>query len=284
MTSTQSAKTTIYYSPYLGSDIPIYDGTNMVPTVFSELSIATTDTAHNPATIGANKINDWFVWNDGGTLRLSHGPDWTSDTARSTGTALTMVNGILLNSNAITNGPAASRGTYVGTTRSNGSAQLDFIFGSIAAGGGYSWLGVWNTYNRRPAMMLTQDTGGWAYTTATWRAANNSGNNRISFVQGLVEDGVEGSYSALALSTSSGVQLGISIGLDATNAIGAGASSYTTFFASTSNNQISGVAHYHGYPGLGFHYLQAIEYGGTSGLFNAINGITTGGLRATIWY
>jgi hypothetical protein len=32
MSSTQSAKTTIYYTPYIGNLVPIYDGTNMVPT------------------------------------------------------------------------------------------------------------------------------------------------------------------------------------------------------------------------------------------------------------
>jgi hypothetical protein len=125
MISTQSAKTTIYYTPHVGDMIPLYDGTSMVPTQFSELSIATTDTTKNPAAIGASKVNDWFVWNDNGTLRLSHGPDWTNDTTRSTGTALVRVNGIWLNNASITNGPAATRGTYVGTTRSNASSQLE---------------------------------------------------------------------------------------------------------------------------------------------------------------
>jgi hypothetical protein len=91
--------------------------------------------------MGASKVNDWFVWNDAGTIRLSHGPDWTSDTARSAGTALVMVNGILLNNVGITNGPAASRGTYVGTTRSNASSQIDFIIGGTGAGGVAVFIG-----------------------------------------------------------------------------------------------------------------------------------------------
>src|SRR6185369_10415107 len=96
-----------------------------------------------PAAIGASKVNDWFVWNDSGTLRLTHSVDWTNDTTRAS--ALTMVNGILLNASAITNGPGASRGTYVGTTRSNGSSQLDWIFG---ASGVAALFYVWNAYNR----------------------------------------------------------------------------------------------------------------------------------------
>jgi hypothetical protein len=285
MASSQSGKTVLYYTPHGGNRVPVYDGARMVPSTFSELSIATSDTMYNPAAIGANKVNDWFVWNDGGTLRLSHGPDWTSDTTRSAGTALTMVAGVMLNAVAITNGPATARGTYVGTTRSNASSQLEFIPGASASGGGPAVIGLWNMYNRRPAYLFVQDsTTGWAYTSAAWRAANNSAGNRISFVCGLVEDGVQASYASLAFSTSSAVQVGISIALDATNAIAANATSFTTYFGTGINNQISCVANYSGVPGLGFHYLQAIEYGGTNGLFTSASGPTRAGLSATIWY
>lgn len=139
-------------------------------------------------------------------------------------------------------------------------------------------------YNRRPAQLFVQDsTAGWAYTSAAWRAANNSAGNRIAFVCGLTEDGVQASYASLAFSTSSVVQVGISIALDATNAIAANASSFTTYFGTGSNNQISCVANYSGYPGVGFHYLQAIEYGGTNALFTSASGPTRSGLSATIW-
>lgn len=131
MTITQAAKTTIYYTPQVGNLIPLYDGTNFVMTsIGTEISALTTDATKSPAAIGASKVNDWFVWNDAGTIRLGHGPDWTNDTTRSAGTALVMVNGIRLNSAAITNGPAAQRGTYVGTTRSNASSQFDWIVGA----------------------------------------------------------------------------------------------------------------------------------------------------------
>ena len=72
--------------------------------------------------------------------------------------------------------------------------------------------------------------------------------------------------------------------LDATGTVASNSSAFTTFFLSTANNQISGVATYSGYAGLGFHYLQAIESGGTSAAFNGVNGITHAGLSATIWH
>jgi hypothetical protein len=237
MTTTQSAKTTIYYTPYLGNMVPIYDGTNLVPTVVAEISVATTDTAKNPAAIGASKVNDWFVWNDAGTIRLSHGPDWTSDTARSAGTALTMVNGVYLNNASITNGPAASRGTYVGTTRSNASSQLDYIFGGSASGGTAAFFGVWNMYNRVLTGTNVVDTGAaYVYSSSTIRQARASAGNQISFVLGLAEDGVQASRndSIVVTVASSAGQAGP--GFDSTTTFASQAFTVFTSVAATASS------------------------------------------------
>ncbi|MFB6449059.1 hypothetical protein [Bradyrhizobium tunisiense] len=215
MSTSQAAKTTIYYTPHVGNMVPLYDGTNMVPTAFAEISVATTDTTKNPAAIGASKVNDWFVWDDAGTKRLSHGPDWTNDTTRSAGTALVMVNGIYLNNASITNGPAASRGTWVGTTRSNASSQLDWILGSAAAGGGMASLYVWNAYNQvRVSTTVSDNTASWTYGTATIRELNNSAANRINFVSGLASHGVQAALSIMirpAASVSAVGEAGLSL-------------------------------------------------------------------------
>lgn len=219
MTSTNSAKTTLYYTPYVGDQIPIYDGSSMTMTTFAELSIATSDTTYNPAAIGASKVNDWFVWSDSGTLRLSHGPDWTSDTARSAGTALTMVKGIYLNNASITNGPAASRGTYVGTTRSNSSSQLDWIIGAAASGGTAGVLGVWNAYNRVHIGSMAQDTASATYTSNTIRQYNGATAMQHSYVLGLGNDSVMASISSeFALAAAANAFAIVGIGVDTTTA------------------------------------------------------------------
>lgn len=252
MTTTQSAKTTIFYTPYVGNQFPLYDGTNMVAVPFTEISVATTDTTKSPAAIGVGKVNDWFVWNDSGTIRLSHGPDWTNNTTRSAGTALVMVNGILLNSVSITNGPAASRGTFVGTTLSDASSQLDWIFGTIAAGGGAAFFGVWNTYNRRPVETIVSDsTDSWTY-SGVFRAANASSAMRATYVTGQSEDAFSATYFMMASGTAGNSALG-GIGFDVTNALSgiSAANAGTTFmtvpgtFAATTS--------------LGAHFMQAIE-------------------------
>ena len=227
MTTTQASKTTLVYSPYVGNKIPIYDGTNMVMTTFSELSVATTDTTKNPTAIGASKVNDWYVWNDAGTMRLSHGPDWSSDGDVFRGAqSITRRNGIFLNDQDITNGPAAfanatatrSAGTYVGTTRSDASSQLNWILpGANTAG----ILGVWNTYNRVHCGGTTYDTtASWTYSSTTLRQRRAQASAAISFVCGLQEDLAFGMNSQFTTaSTTSGFALILGIGIDSTTVI-----------------------------------------------------------------
>jgi len=253
MTTTLSGRTTIYYTPTVGNFIPIYDGTNLVVTPFIELSVATTDTTKSPAAIGANKNNDWFVWNDAGTLRLGHGPDWTDDVTRSPGTALVRVGGILLNSVSITNGPAASRGTYVGTTRSDASSQLGWIYGGISAGGTAGFFGVWNAYNRRLVSTLVGDSAAsWTYGSTTWRAANNSATIRASLVVGLNEDVVIATYYGQVIPGTSQVATS-GVGLDVTNA------ATGVRGQNSAGGQVPTPASYRGTIGIGFHFFSALE-------------------------
>ncbi|MBU6163192.1 MAG: hypothetical protein KGO50_18930, partial [Myxococcales bacterium] len=119
LTSTVSAATTVFYAPYSGRLVPLYSGSSFsMSDIGGELSQATTDSTKSPTACAANSNYDLFVWSDGGTFRCTRGPAWTSDTARGAGagtTELVRVQGVLLNANNITNGPAAQRGTYVGT-------------------------------------------------------------------------------------------------------------------------------------------------------------------------
>jgi len=261
MATSQAAKTTIYYTPYVGAYISLYNGTTWDVTAFSEISVATTDTAKNPAAIGASKVNDWFVWDDAGTLRLTHGPDWTNDTTRSAGTALVMVNGILLNNASITNGPAASRGTWVGTTRSNASSQLDWILGSSAAGGGGASLYVWNAYNQVPILTtVTDSTSSWTYASATIRAADNSATMRVSFVTGIAHGFIEAKYSQLIRVTNViGASARVGVALDSTTVLDKQGQSTNNSTDGTADNPAYGANTYA--PQLGAHFISANERG-----------------------
>ncbi len=284
MTTTQSAKTTIYYTPYLGTLVPIWDGAAMIMTGFTELSVATSDTTKSPAAIGASKVNDWFVWSDSGTMRVGHGPDWTDDVTRSAGTALVRVNGIWLNNASITNGPAASRGTYVGTTRSNSSSQLDWIYGALASGGTAGFFGIWNAYNRKPVSSLSADsTDSWAYAAAAWRQANASAGMQTSYVCGLAEDIISATYTGFIFSTAANNGI-VGIGINSTTSF-----SGVTGLVGGTISTLSTVAIYNGVPGIGLNVIAAIEYaqlGSGSVTFygdDGLPGVFQGGLYVNSW-
>lgn len=258
MTTSVAGATTVYYSAYAGGYVPIYDGTNFVPTLItgSEISLVTTDATKSPAAVAATSYYDVFAWNDAGTLRVSRGPAWTSATARSVGTALVLVNGIYLNNASITNGPAALRGTYVGSIGSNGSSTIDYIFPAVSTNGTAGLFNVWNCYNRVDVSgFVGMSVVQWTYAVAnTWRQQNAQATYAISVLRGLNEDGV-----SLVLTTQcqpgASTNAACGIGLDSTTA----ASGRPTYVQSSATQVLPMAAFYDGTPGLGFHAFNAIE-------------------------
>lgn len=247
--------TTIYFTPYKGNAFPLYDGANWSTTSFAELSQLTTDTTKSPAAVANNSNYDMLVWNDGGTIRCTRGPAWSSDTSRGTGagtTELELFDGVYVNKIAITNGPAARRGLYVGTIRSDGSAQINDSLTNRH---------VWNNFNRVCRPMTAIDTADtWTYSTAAFRQANNSTANQIDFVLGLNEDCVFAEVRTLvSTSTSTARFTTAGIGLDSATVNSA---RIIMSFAATNVSVISGPsAIYSDHPGLGRHFLAWLEYG-----------------------
>lgn len=217
MTTTVSGATTVYYTPYQGNMVPLYDGTNMVPFQVAEISQLTTDATKSPAAVAASKIYDIFVWNDAGTIRATRGPAWTNNTTR--GYTFTMVDGIQLNTSAITNGPAALRGTFVGTIASNASSTIDFIYGSNSSGGTAAVLNVWNMYNRISFATSVIDSGAtYTYTSSTIRQARGSVGNQITYLLGQSEDSVYVTYQTEYALLTNGAFVISGIGLDISSA------------------------------------------------------------------
>jgi hypothetical protein len=79
MTGNQTGQASMFYTPYVGSNVPIHDGSAFVPTPFTERSNDLTQGSAGkagPAPAGPYQAIDAFVWNDSGTLRLTRGPKW----------------------------------------------------------------------------------------------------------------------------------------------------------------------------------------------------------------
>jgi hypothetical protein len=260
---------TIFFTPYNGNQILLWDGTSFVPTAFPELSQTLADATKSPAASVANKNYDMFVWSDAGILRCTRGPAWTSDTVRSA--AVARVQGILVNTPAITNGPGAGAGTYVGTIRTGADNVCHFIPGGTGSlGGDNSGIGIWNQYNQIKVRIKNIDsTSTWTYATPlVYRAKNNSLGNQIFFVHGFNENAVEARNTAVGTANAGGA-LEQSIGLDAAAFTAGGDATGvrmpTAGFAI--NRADSLVSHYMGYPPIGYHVLIPIETGQTGGIW-----------------
>lgn len=281
-TSDVTGATAHFYTPGVGGNqIPIYDGTNMVPTSFAELTQATTDTTKSPAAVGVSLVYDIFVWNDSGTIRATRGPAWSSDTSRGTGAGtseIVLQNGIWLNKNAITNGPGASRGTLVGSVRSDASSQLR---DTVA----FRWVS--NIYNAvtRP-MKVTEAANSWNYTTATFRQANANAANQLDFLQSLgggeLTADVFASYSNTTVANFGVV--GIDIDSINTTAIINNVNNLT--YVPVTTYLVFVGAKYKGFPGMGRHIAIWKEYssaGGTGTFYSVAGGtVLTSGIVGSI--
>jgi hypothetical protein len=259
-TSDQAGKTTVYYTPHRHDRIALYNGTNWLWRTFTELSQATTDATKSPAAVAASKVYDVFVWLDGSTMRATRGPLWDSDTSRGTGAGkseLEFFEGRWVNKVAITNGPAARRGLYVGTIRSDASSQIN---DKLTA------RHVWNCYHRSPRPMLAVDTtNSWTYSTATFRQANAAAGNQIDYVAGLAEDAVSARVAVTSVNNNTaGARTTPGIGVDSTSVnsaqiFGGGG------VGSAGSPGALGMAMYDGVPGIGRHTLVWLEWSTASG-------------------
>jgi hypothetical protein len=286
LTSTVSAATTTYFTPYLGNQIPVWSGTLFGMTTFGEMSQLLTDATKSPAAAAVSSLYDMFVWLDGVTLRCTRGPAWTNSTTRGTGagtTQISLVQGYYSNTVAITNGPAAGYGTYVGTIATNAGGTVDFILGAKANGGTAGVIGLWNYFNRVVYTAQVQDnTASWSYALIAWRAANASNTNRVTYVAGLAEENIQATYTIQVRPQNvNGAEIGIGIGQDTvTNYTGVAAFSESNSTLTTMNPSFSAIADVNS--GLGQHYIQAVEYTNSTAANGTLYGMDAGGSTLSI--
>jgi hypothetical protein len=256
-TADVTAVTTLYWSPYKGNRVALYDGTNWNVRTSAELS-------KTNAGIGGSVPTDIFCFDNAGTPTLES-LQWTNDTTRAT--ALVLQDGVLVKSGATTR-------RYLGTIRATaGGAFTD----------SYTNRWVWNYYNRvlRP-MRATEATATWTYTSATWEQARASTANQLDFVVGWAEDAVTAQVQAFFKNTNANVNAMVSIGLDSTSAVAtgcllsAGVSQVAAQYGPTS-------AQFTTIPAVGRHFLSWLEisdnvgtttWGSATGVAaNALSGI-----------
>ena len=242
----RTAQGTIYYTPYVGKIVTLYDGTRWRVYSTAEISLALT------ATSGKNY--DVFLYDNAGTITMELSAAWTNDTTRAD--ALTTQDGVQVKSGALTR-------RWVGTIRASGTNVTADSGGTARTSQVGAQRFVWNAYNqvRRP-MSVIDTTDSWAYTTGTIRQANGATGNKNEWVTGdaatLVEFQIAGT---VYMSTSASGSL-IGIGIDTTTAMsGVIASAFNSSGSMAIDFAMN--ASYRGVPGLGYHYASWNEKGAT---------------------
>jgi hypothetical protein len=191
LVSDVTAATAVYYTPHVGNQVPIYDGTSMVPTTFSELTLTLV------ASHLANAIYDVFVFDNNGVPTLVTGPAWATATIgagdRGTGagtTQLARVGGLWTNgvsmtgrNSSTTYAISANYATYLGTIAMDGTNGQ--VSCHVSWGASRKW-GVWNAYNRIPILLKAGDsTASWTYATNTVQASRAQSTNSLTTLSGL---------------------------------------------------------------------------------------------------
>jgi len=77
ITSGVTSGTAVYYTPYVGNVIPIYNGTTFATKTFAELTL-TLNTNHL-----ADTAYDVFIWLESGVVTIGTGPAWNNSTGGS---------------------------------------------------------------------------------------------------------------------------------------------------------------------------------------------------------
>lgn len=257
-TTDQTSKTTIYYTPYNGDKISLYDGTNWATYTFTERSLAL-------GTLTSAKNYDVFLYNNSGTLTLE-ALAWSTDTARAT--ALVLTNGVYLKSGQTTR-------RYLGTFRTTSATTTEDSATKRL---------VWNFNNRvSKNTYVFETTGAWTYQTAAWRYANNNSNNKFEFVAGLAEDVISAMVTVTTYATTAIVAYYPSAALNTTSGI----PTYTSSGQAYTSGALTWIAQRHSnlsaMPQLGYNYVAWLEYSaGATGTIN-VSGANEASKMLGVW-
>jgi len=226
-TSDVTAATTLYFTPFQGNQVALFNGSSWTFFAFSERNLSLSG-------LVANRNHDIFLYDNAGTLTLE-AVAWTNDTTRST--VLALQDGIYVKS-----GATARR--YLGTLRTTNAGQTEDSVKKRF---------VYNEANPVARKLVIKETASsWTYSTAAWRAANNNTANRVEVVVGNIGSIID--INLACRMDGGGAGSNQSIAYDTTtSAIG------DLFMTCNNNGNIS--AHLVHNPAIGYHYYQWVENG-----------------------
>lgn len=192
-TSDRTAQSTLYYTPYIHNVISLWNGSDWVPTTFTETSLAL-------GTLTSGRPYDVYGYLSGGALVLES-LSWTNDTTRAT--AVTPQDGRYCKSGDKTRLLLGTFYTTATTTTEDSLARRYLC----------------NVYNAIPRRFYATTAATYAhtYTTTAWREWNNGTNaQRINFVASIPNVTLTALMAASLTKVSSTGRVGyVNIGYDA---------------------------------------------------------------------
>jgi hypothetical protein len=231
-----TAATSVYWTPYKGNKVALYDGSAWNIRTFAELSLSLgSDTASRPY--------DLFAYDNSSVVAIER-LVWTSATARAT--ALALQDGVYVKS-----GDATRR--YLGTYYTTATGQTEDSLAKRL---------VWNYYHRvSRGLRVTEATDTWTYTTATFRQANGAVGNQVAVVVGVAESLITlGVKVRVFNSGTTAVNAVVSIGEDSTTTPATGALMDAPNVGHVANFTMPSSAALETYPAIGYHFYVWLEY------------------------
>jgi len=241
----QTAKTTVYFTPYIGNKISLYDGSIWKVLSFTEKSVAVPATTNTPFDIFA------YINNSAVTLETVN---WTNDTTRAT--TLVYQDGVLSK-----NGDTTRR--YLGTGRTTGtSGQCEDSGGALSTSTNRRF--IWNHYNQVQRNLQSSNSNtSWSYSTAAWRESNNgSGQVRAEFVIGQLKNNFVTIGTYFNPSPASGGFCYQCASLDSVN----GSAGYCCIYKTAAALMACQGGDVISLSAVGYHYITTIEYGSVQGV------------------
>lgn len=244
--STQdTTSSTIYYSPYKGNTIGIYDTSVSLwkSYKFNELSMSL-------SALSIDTNYDVFIYYNNSNLLLEK-LAWTSNTSRS-------IEIVYLDGIAVKNGEPNKR--YLGTFRSTSSnSTTDTITKRF----------LFNENNKIEKFLYSIDNISHTYTNNTIRPYRNnteSGSTRVEFIKGLQNNLIVLICNSSFITENQGSSVGI--GIDSTSSINTNAANFTYISGpgplNLSQNSIDFID-----SSVGYHYCQLLQSGSSVTTFNS---------------
>ena len=236
-TADVTAASTVYFTPYKGNQISLFDGVTTWNTLtFIETSIAV------PGTVST--MYDLFAFNNAGTMALET-QTWTNDTTRAI--VLVLQNGVYVKNGATTRRYLGSFRTTTINGQTEDSSTKRYIF---------------NYYNRiLRSMKVVEATPTWNYSVTAYRQVNANVANQLDCVIGVSEDIVTADVTGKVISsTAIARSVAVGIGIDSSTVNSA---QIQDCGPNVSSGLVAGCwANYKGLISAGRHTLVWLEKGG----------------------